>query len=303
MNKIEKLAKNIRSGNFPKEKINLVPFFQRTVTGDFIPVRERRIQVREQDRDIDRITRAVNKIQNSGDRSGLEPLTTVIYSDLPEKILNGNHTSEIMAILGEDEAETYRVDFEKDLDSKESNCLMLGNLLNKIPVEKVDVHENDIKRELYQIMDERAEEGLDPKPPEEELLALCDRYTQISRGTVGQWISNREDVGGRRKPLISYTKGELEQAMNALASLDRYKDYAICQPRTLVAWFDTGVGAAFDEMAVQGKKKALIVLHCKTVAMVNSWEKGDYKKNIKKKLELYKEHYGRTIEVEMIRYE
>ena len=67
MNKIEKLAKNIRSGNFPKEKINLVPFFQRTVTGDFIPVRERRIQVREQDRDIDRITRAVNKIQNSGD--------------------------------------------------------------------------------------------------------------------------------------------------------------------------------------------------------------------------------------------
>ena len=303
MNKIEKLAKNIRSGNFPKEKINLVPFFQRTVTGDYIPIRERRIQVREQDRDIDRISRAVNKIENSGDKSGLEPLTTVIYSDSPEKILNGNHTSEIMAILGEDEAETYRVDFEKDLDSKESNCLMLGNLLNKIPVEKVDVHENDIKRELYQIMDERAEEGLDPKPPEEELLELCNRYTQISRGTVGQWISNREDVGGRRKPLISYTKGELEQAMNALASLDRYKDYAICKPRTLVAWFDTGVGAAFDEMAVQGKEKALIVLYCKTVAMVNGWEKGDYKKNIKEKLELYKEHYGRTIEVEMIRYE
>ena len=303
MNKIEKIAEDIKSGRYPKQKIKLQPFFRTTVTGEKIPVRERRIQVRDIDRDIDRVNRAVNKIQKDGDKSGLEPLTTITFVDLPEKILNGNHTSEIMAILGEDEAETYRVDFEKDLDSKESNCIILGNLLNKIPVEKVDVHENDIKRELYQIMDERAEEGLDPKPPEEELLELCNRYTQISRGTVGQWISNREDVGGRRKPLISYTKGELEQAMNALASLDRYKDYAICKPRTLVAWFDTGVGAAFDEMAVQGKKKALIVLYCKTVAMVNGWEKGDYKKNIKEKLELYKEHYGRTIEVEMIRYE
>ena len=303
MNKIEKIAEDIKSGRYPKQKIKLQPFFHTTVTGEKIPVRERRIQVRDIDRDIDRVNRAVNKIQKDGDKSGLEPLTTITFVDLPEKILNGNHTSEIMAILGEDEAETYRVDFEKDLDSKESNCLMLGNLLNKIPVEKVDVHENDIKRELYQIMDERAEEGLDPKPPEEELLELCNRYTQISRGTVGQWISNREDVGGRRKPLISYTKGELIQAMNALASLDRYKDYAICKPRTLVAWFDTGVGAAFDEMAVQGKKKALIVLYCKTVNMVNGWENGDYKKNIKEKLELYKEHYGRTIEVEMIRYE
>ena len=303
MNKIEKLAKNIRSGNFPKEKINLVPFFQRTVTGDYIPIRERRIQVREQDRDIDRISRAVNKIENSGDKSGLEPLTTVIYSDSPEKILNGNHTSEIMAILGEDEADAYRVDFEKDLDSKESNCIILGNLLNKLEVEKVDVHENDIKRELYQIMDERSDQGLDPIPPDETKQEIVGRYPHINLRTIGQWISNREDVGGRRKPLISYTKGALEQAMNALASLDRFKDHAICKPRTLVAWFDTGVGAAFDEMAVQGKKKALIVLYCNTTAMVNSWEKGDYKKNIEEKIKLYKKDYRRIIEVEMLRYE
>ena len=303
MNKIEKLAEKIKSGKYPKQKIKLQPFFRRTVTGEIIPERERRYQVRDNDRDVDRINRAVNKIQKDGDKSGLEPLTTVTFVDLPEKILNGNHTSEIMALLGEDEAETYRVDFEKDLDSKESNCIILGNLLNKIPVEKVDVHENDVKRELYQIMDERAEEGLDPKPPEQELVALCNRYPQISRGTVGQWISNREDVGGRRKPLITYTKGELTQAMNALASLDRYKDHAICKPRTLVAWFDTGVGAAFDEMAVQGKKKALIVLYCNTTAMVNSWEKGDYKKNIEEKIKLYKKDYKRIIEVEMLRYE
>ena len=276
MNKIDKLAKNIRSGNFPKEKINLVPFFQRTVTGDYIPIRERRIQVREQDRDIDRISRAVNKIENSGDKSGLEPLTTVIYSDSPEKILNGNHTSEIMAILGEDEADAYRVDFEKDLDSKESNCIILGNLLNKLEVEKVDVHENDIKRELYQIMDERAQQGLDPIPPDKIKQEIADRYPQITTKTIGAWVSHHQDFGGRKKPLITYTKGELTQSMDALASLDRYKDYAICAPRTLKAWFDTGAGAAFDEMALHDKKKSLIVLYCNTTGMVNSWEKGDY---------------------------
>ena len=303
MNKIEKLAKNIKSGKFPLEKIKLLPFFQRTVTGEYIPIRERRIQVREQDRDIDRITRAVNKIENSGDKSGLEPLTTVIYSDSSEKILNGNHTSEIEVLLGEEEAEAYRVDFEKDLDSKESNCIILGNLLNKLEVEKVDVHENDIKRELYQIMDERSNEGLDPIPPDEIKQEIVDRYPHINLRTIGQWISNREDVGGRRKPLISYTKGELTQNMNAFSSLDRYKDYAICTPRTLVAWFDTGVGAAFDEAAQQDKNKALIVLYCNTIAMVNTWEEGTILKNMKEKFEKYKKKYNLTIEVEMLRYD
>ena len=293
----------IKSGLYPKSKIKLDPYFHVTPNGDIIPVRELRIQVRDKDRDIDRINRAVNKIEKTGDKSGLEPLTMVRFPDDVIKINNGNHSAEMGYRIGEKEADANIVDFNTHLGGKLSNALTLGNLLNVQEVEKVDVHDTDVKNELYQIMDERAEEGLDPKPPEEELLELCNRYTQISRGTVGQWISNREDVGGRRKPLISYTKGELEQAMNALASLDRYKDYAICKPRTLVAWFDTGVGAAFDEMAVQGKEKALIVLYCKTVAMVNGWEKGDYKKNIKEKLELYKEHYGRTIEVEMIRYE
>ena len=274
---IEALADEIKSGSYPKSKVKLDPYFHVTPNGEIVPIRELRIQVRDKDRDIDRINRAVNKMQKTGDKSGLEPLTMVRFPDDVTKINNGNHSAEMGYRIGEKEADAFIVDFNTDLGGKLSNALTLGNLLNKLEVEKVDVHDTDVRKELYQMMDERAEEGLDPKPPEEELVALCNRYPQISRGTVGQWISNREDVGGRRKPLITYTGGELTQAMNALASLDRYKDHAICKPRTLVAWFDTGVGAAFDEMAVQGKKKALIVLYCNTTAMVNSWEKGDYK--------------------------
>ena len=303
MNKIEKLADKIKSGEYPKEKIKLQPFFRRTVTGEIIPVRERRYQVRDNDRDVDRINRAVNKIQKDGDKSGLEPLTTINFGDIPEKILNGNHTSEIMALLGEDEAEVYRVDFEKDLDGLDSNCIILGNLLNVIPVEKVDVHENDIKRELYQIMDERAQQGLKPAPPDEVKQQIADRYPQITTKTIGAWVGHHQDFGGRRKPLITYTKGELIQAMNGFANMDRFKDHAICAPRTLKAWFDTGVGAAFDEMAVQGKKKSLIVLYCNTTAMADAWEEGTIRKNIKTKLDLYKKYHKRTIEVEMVRYE
>ena len=91
--------------------------------------------------------------------------------------------------------------------------------------------------------------------------------------------------------------------MNAFSNLNRYKDYAICTPRTLVAWFDTGVGAAFDEMALHDKKKSLIVLYCNTTAMANTWEEGTIQNNIKTKLDLYKKVYERTIEVEMLRYD
>ena len=135
--------------------------------------------------------------------------------------------------------------------------------------------------ELYQIMDERAQQGLKPTPPDEIKQQIADRYPQITAKTIGAWVSHHQDFGGRRKPLITYTKGELIQAMNGFANMDRFKDYAICAPRTLKAWFDTGIGAAFDEMAVQGKEKALIVLYCNTTAMADAWEKGDIQKNIK----------------------
>ena len=303
MNKIEKIAEDIKSGRYPKQKIKLQQFFRTTVLGEKIPDRERRIQVRDVDRDIDRVNRAVNKIQKDGDKSGLEPLTTITFVDLPEKILNGNHTSEIMAILGEDEAETYRVDFEKDLDSKESNCLMLGNLLNKIPVEKVDVHENDIKRELYQIMDERAEEGLDPKPPEEELQALCNRYPHVSRATIGQWISNRSDVGGRRETLRTYTAGELHAFARSLENMEIYKDYAVLEPRQLRSWTDTGIEQAFKQMKNQQKKKALMPLFCRNRAQQDQWEQTDIQSRIKKEFFELGQYWDCTIEFTMMRYE
>ena len=127
------------------------------LSGDIAPIPETRIQVREKDRDIDRVMRGVNKMEKTGDKSGVEPLTIIKYSDNTYKIDNGNHTSEMLYRLGEKDADAFIVDFDTQLDSSHANCLTLGNLLNKQDVEKVDVHDADIKRELYEILNEELE--------------------------------------------------------------------------------------------------------------------------------------------------
>ena len=301
---IEILADKIKSGEYPKSKIKLAPYFHITPAGEIVPIRELRIQVRDRDRDIDRVNRAVNKMEKTGDKSGLEPLTMVKFPDeVLEKINNGSHSAEMGYRIGNEYADGHIVDFEKDLGGKLSNALTLGNLLNKVEVEKVDVHDVDVKKELYQIMDERAEEGLNPRPPEEELVALCNRYPHISRGTVGQWISNRFDVGGRREPLRSYTAGELQSQKLSLENMQKYKDSTVLDPRTLAGALETGVERAFVEMKNEGKKKCLIILYCSTRAQQDQWVNTDIESRIRKELYELNQYWGCKIEYEMLRYE
>ena len=301
---VEALADRIRSGNYPKTKIKLDPYFYVTPDGEIVPVRDLRVQVRDQDRDIDRINRGVNKMQKTGDRSGLEPLTMVRFSEEDvTKINNGSHTAEMGYRLGEEEMDGYIVDFDKDLGGKLSNSLMLGNLLNVQEVEKVDVHDTDVKKELYQIMDDRAKEGLDPKPPEEELQALCNRYPHVSRATVGQWISNREDVGGRRETLRTYTAGELHAFARSLENMEIYKEYAVLEPRQLRSWTDTGIEQAFKQMKNKQKKKALMPLFCRNRAQQEQWEQTDIESRIKKEFFELGQYWDCTIEYTMMRYD
>ena len=74
---IEKLADDIKSGNRKKGKIGLDHFSETDHQGVISPIPETRIQVREKDRDIDRVMRAVNKMEKTGDKSGVEPLTII----------------------------------------------------------------------------------------------------------------------------------------------------------------------------------------------------------------------------------
>ena len=142
---LQQLANSIRSGEYPQQDVDLLQFFLQTEDGEFIPDRSTREQVRDDDRDIDRVNRGVNKMKKSGDTSGLDPLTIVEYPD-QDKLLNGNHTAEMEVKLGMVTSKGCIVNFDRDLGGKQSNVIRLGNLLNKQEVERVDVHDNDIKK-------------------------------------------------------------------------------------------------------------------------------------------------------------
>ena len=89
------LAQQIKSGEYPREDVNIEQFFDE----DGNPLRETRIQVRDQDRDIDRIARAVDKMVASGDTSKLEDLTLIKFPFDIKNLLNGSHTAEMILKL------------------------------------------------------------------------------------------------------------------------------------------------------------------------------------------------------------
>lgn len=295
------LAKLIKSGKYPKQKIDITQFFRHLGNDQYVPKDGTRIQVREVDRDLDRIERAVTKMKASGDTSQLEPLTVVYFPETDEyKLLNGNHTVEMAIKMGIKHMDVYIVNFETQLESSKFQCHRLGNILNRQAVEKVDATLNDIKRELMLLMDERESQGLDPVPTMDEKKELVETYPQVSLNTVGQWISNHKDVGGRRAPKKSYTQAELDSARDTFKNMIDYKDYAVCDARTLSAWRDTGISAIFNDCMEQKKKKALVIFYCSTVGQVDQLVNNDPKReNIKKTIERKYEELSKYWKIEI----
>ena len=280
---IVNLAEKIKSNSLSTEKVKLSDFFDKSVFNEWVPNPDKRIQVRAETRDIGRINRAINKILSSGDDSRLEKLTCVRMPNDELLIINGSHTSEIEINIGYTEVDAYVVDWEKDLGGKLSNAKQLGNLLNLQDVEKVDVHDHDVRNELYQLMDERKEEGLPITPTEEELAAFVERYPGVTRKTLGQWMSNHSEVGGRRKARITYTAAELHSAMESYRMSQKYVDYAICSPIQVNHALDTGLAKAFDGMLLEKKCKVLVLFYCGNAAQVEDWkdEKHQFENKIK----------------------
>ena len=308
---IEKLADNIKSGNRKKVKIGLDHFYETDHQGVISPIPGKRIQVREKDRDIDRVMRGVNKMEETGDKSGVEPLTIIKYRDntgkICYKILNGNHTAEMLYRLGEKDADAFIIDFDTELGGSHANCLILGNLLNKQDVEKVDVHDADIKRELYEILNEELERN-GGKPLEDTKLkqikdSVSGRYPHIKKGTIGQWISNHGDVGGRSKgTLITYSNGQLQSKQGHFEDMERYKSYAILPPRTVRSYVDTGIAEAFRKMRDEGKYNCLVILYVDNVTQRDQWENGLEDKIIEE-FDSLSEYWDCQIEYEMLRYD
>ena len=292
------VAEKIKSGQWATEQVKIAQFFTATVTGELIPDPETRIQVREIIRDLDRVNSIYNKVCKTKDLSKLEPLTIIRYPDGSEKIGNGNHTVEVEAMLELEEVKAYIVDYVKDLGGKHSSALRLGNLLNQHDVDRESVSIADIKNEFNQLIEDNG--GKLSKDQKEE---FARSYPQISTHTLGQWESYHEDVGSRQKPVLTYTPQQLSDLVRGLEAWPEYAGYAICEARTLRAWSDTGISAAFNAMADKGVRKALIPLYCDSVAMVEKWKNGKIQETITQRYAKLSKFHNVTLEFKMMRYE
>lgn len=300
----ESISRQIKSGKYKKQKMDIKQFFRKIGDNDYFPKEDTRIQVRETDRDISRIERAVHKMKASGDTSKLEPLTIVYYpDDNVYKLANGNHTAEMAINMGIEEMDVHVVNYKTQLGSKHSNVMRLGNCLNKVEVEKIDVSDDDIKNEFFQLMDERVEEGLSPIPTEEEKQNFVETYPQITKATIGQWVSHHGTAGSRRSPKKTYTNAELDNQRQSFKNDLDYIDYAVTAPRTLSSWSDTGISAIFNDCMVEGKRKALVIFYCSTVNQVDALINTDIRDRIKTKYKELSEFWNIKIDTVFLRYE
>jgi hypothetical protein len=301
---IKEIAQQIKSGEYPREEIDITQFFTKLNDDEYAPNRDSSLQVRDVDRDRDFIERIVNKIKQSGDFSGLKDLTCVYFpEDNTTKLLNGHHTAEIEVNLKIYKANACIVNFETQLDGKMSNVARLGNLLNTQDFETVAVKRNDVKKEFEQMMNERESEGLDPKPTEDEITEFIELYPFISRATFGQWLSYHPTIGGRVKPMHTYSDGELAVQRRSFNNQLDYINHTVLDPRTLDSWDQTGVAEIFKQCMEEDKRKALVIFYCSTVKQVDKLKTTNIKEKIKSFYDDLACYWGLEIKAVFLRYE
>lgn len=313
----EEICNQIRSGTYENKKmVDTIDFFNNLGEGNYVPDPSTRIQVREEDRDVDFIERTVNKIKASKDHSKLEDLTLVYFpnevidangkifaEENSTKLLNGNHTAEIEIILEIFKANANIVNFATQLGSKISNVKRLGNLLNKQEVEKRGVSSDSVKEELYTIMDENEQEFGDPTPTDDQKQSLVNAYPHVSMQTIGQWISYHETVGSRSNPKKNWGKAELSHQRLLFVNQLDYLDFTVLEPRTLAQYWDTGVAAIFNDCMKENKRKALIIFYCSTIEQVRQIKETPIKKRIEEHYANLAKYYGLEIKTTFLRYE
>jgi len=313
---VEEIAAQINSGTYPiNREIDLTQFFNNLGGGIFVPKPGTRIQPREKDRDGNRIESAVNKIEASGDTSKLEDLTcvyfptevfntdgTVFAKENTMKIGNGSHTAEIEVRLGWTKSNANIVNFNTQLGGKISACFRLGNLLNKQEVEKRDVAQADVRKELFIMMDERLAEGLEAKLPLEEKEKLVECYPCVTLRTIGQWESNYANGGARTAPRKEWDAVELAQQRLLFQNQLDYADYAVLEARSIASFHDTGVAQIFTKTMDENKRKALVIFYCSTKSQVEDLKNGK-KEIIEKRYAQFSEFHNIEISTTFLRYE
>ena len=273
--------------------------------GDYIIDRETRFQTREKDVDRNRIRRAINKIKASGDSSGLNKITLIWYKKLGIlKVLNGNHTIEIMLGCNILQAHDCNVVcFEDDLGGKDSNVRRLGNLLNDQPIETVAASNEDVRNELWVIMDENKASGQEIEPTSEQRRDFLDAYPFIDEYQFGQFVARHPDTKAYTKCDKTYTRNELKVIRENYRKMLKYQDFAVLSPANIETWFQVPIAEMFRQTRDENKKKALAIFYCDTIIQRDKLIQGDIVKKMKLEYTTLEKHWGITIEFDFLAYQ
>jgi len=299
------IAKQIRSGIYERKTvIDLRNFFVEISPGKWIPNPDTRIQVRDTDRSLAFVDEIYNTIIATGDASLLDDIVLVYFKETDEfKIIGGNHTSEIKIRLGIYESDACVVDFEDDLQGRESIAIDFGNELNNPEKRERPVSESDVRNIVFTHIDENVEMGLkDPKPTEEWKKNLHARYPFVSMKTIGQWISNHDQVGGRRSAKKSWTEVEKENHHESIKNKFDYQGYHVIAPRGLSSWDQTAVSTVVNHYVQNPlQKDYVLIFFADNAKQAVDLVSGNIRAKIEERYNLMRLHLGINIKVEYMR--
>ena len=299
------IAKQIKSGTYKRKiVIDLRDYFDEIALDNWIPNPDTRIQVRDTDRSLAFIEEICNTILTTGDDSLLDDIVVVYFKKTDEyKIIGGNHTSEIKIRLGKFESDAYVVDFEDDLEGRESVAIDFGNELNNPEKRLRPVTESDVRNIVLTHINENVKMGLkDPKPTEEWKKNLHARYPFVSTYTIGQWCSNDPNVGGRRSAKKSWTAVEKEQYRESVKNRFDFQGYEVLDPRGLLSWNQTAISTVVNHHVQNPLQKDYVVIfYAENAAQSVELESGIIRAKIEERYNLIRLHLGINIKVDYMR--
>ena len=198
------------------------------------------------------------------------------------------------------------LDFEKDLGGSIAYLKILGNLLNKPDKEQQPYTNDDVKNCLYEFMAEKEQKGLDPKPTDEELNWFVSMFPDVSRKSLGQYISNTS-AGGRHQANKTYSSQQLKNIAKAYENMERFDGYSIVGPINLGHAQNVALSSAMLKMAEKNTKKVVILLYCKNMAQQNMWVDKDgnpttKRTNLLQKYNSISNRFNVEIVTDMIKY-
>jgi hypothetical protein len=253
---IQVIVKQIRGGTWTKvPNVDLLQFVTKPTEDVYNIDLNKSLQVRDKSIDRKFVNRQVQKVNNTGDASGLQaPVLVyfpeeVVYEDTTfladsYALLDRNHGVLIHVTCGITTADCYVVCFDKDLDSRLTNIRALGNSLNLVWEEKQSTDGEDLKTEYHELMDERIAQGLSPQLSTEENAIFLKRYPFLNQTTLKNYVGNHE-TGGRKRP--AWVPTDIEQTICVSKYEKLYSDYIIMSPRTVASWSGEASGTAIHQ--------------------------------------------------------